>query len=401
MTDAPGAHPGPAAALMGMSARQLRGVVAAIAAVSIFAFGLSLSLPLISINLERMGASGLVIGLNGAASAVAILASGFVMPPLLRHFSAPLLMTVGAVSMCLILPIFPLFPDPWIWMGLRFLFGIMVTALFFCSELWIVAASPPGKRGLVIGVYGVFLSLGFLAGPALLSVIGTEGKEPFLLGAAFALLALPPIVFAWRAAPDPGEATESAGAVRDVLNFFRTDPAILWAVALFGMIEFGAMGLMPVWAIRVGQEEAAALILVALIAAGNVVMQVPMGWIGDRLDRRRLLGFCAFVCLSAAALFPLLSATVWPLWIMAAVWGGLVVGLYTFSLNELGHRYSGQMLARATGAVMSAYGLGSLVAPPLLGWAMDAAPPHGMFWVVAAGSAAYIGLLSLRRRRTA
>lgn len=401
MTAASGAAPGAAATPARMTSRQLRGLVAAIAAVSIFAFGLSLSLPLISINLERMGASGLVIGLNSAASAVAILASGFVMPPLLKRFSAPLLMTVGALSMCLLLPIFPLLPDPWIWMGLRFLFGVMVTALFFCSELWIVAASPPGRRGLIIGIYGVFLSLGFLAGPALLSVIGTEGHTPFLLGAGFALLALPPIVLAWRAAPDPGEAAESSGAIRDVLNFFRTDPAILWAVALFGMIEFGAMGLMPVWALRVGQAESAALILVALIAAGNVVMQVPMGWLGDRLDRRRLLGVCAIVCLAAAALFPALSTTVWALWLLAAVWGGLVVGLYTFSLNELGHRYSGQMLARATGSVMSAYGLGALAAPPLLGWAMDAAPPHGMFWIVAGASAAYLALLALRRRRTA
>ncbi len=384
-----------------MTSRQLRGMVAAIAAVSIFAFGLSLSLPLISINLERMGASGLVIGMNSAASAIAILSSGFVMPLLLRRFSAPLLMTGGALSMCLLLPVFPLFPDPWIWMGLRFLFGIMVTALFFCSELWIISAAPPARRGVMIGIYGVFLSIGFLAGPALLSLIGTEGWTPFLAGAGFALLALPPIIFAWRSAPDPGEAVESAGAFRDVLNFFRTDPAILWAVALFGMIEFGAMGLLPVWALRVGQTEVAALVLVALIAAGNVVMQVPMGWMADRVDRRRLLGLCGVVCLAAAALFPALATTVWPLWITAAIWGGLVVGLYTFSLNELGHRYSGQMLARATGAVMSAYGLGALCAPPLLGWAMDAAPPHGMFWVVAVASAAYLALLALRRPRTA
>ena len=72
---------------------------------------------------------------------------------------------------------------------------------------------------------------------------------------------------------------------------------------------------------------------------------------GKCSDRRRLLGFCAFVSIAAAFLFPALAQTQWPLWLTALIWGGLVVGLYTFSLNELGARYSGEQLSRATGAV--------------------------------------------------
>ena len=376
-------------------------MIAAIAAVSVFAFGLSLSIPLISINLERMGASGLMIGLNSGASAFAILAGGVIMPVLMRRFAAPVLMAAATLGMAAILQIFPLMPDPWVWMALRFVFGMVVTALFFCSELWIISAAPPARRGLMIGIYGLFLSLGFLAGPAILSVIGTEGAAPFAVGGALSLLALPPLLLAWRDAPDLAENAESGGAIRDILRFFRTDPAILWAVVLFGVVEFGAMGLFPVWSLRAGLTENTALLLVALLAAGNVVTQIPMGWIGDKFDRRRLLGACALVSLLSAVLFPQLVETTWPLWITAAVWGGLVVGLYTFSLNELGHRYSGQELSRATGAVMTAYGLGALVAPPLLGQAMDLFPPHGMFGLMALAAAAYIALLTLRKRRGA
>lgn len=384
-----------------MSPRDLRGMIAAIAAVSVFAFGLSLSIPLISINLERMGASGLMIGLNSGASAVAILAGGVVMPILLRMTSAPFLMAAGTLSLAGLLQVFPLFPDPIFWIALRFVFGMAVTALFFCSELWIISAAPPARRGLMIGIYGLFLSIGFLTGPAILQVIGTEGATPFLVGGALSLLALPPILLAWRDAPDLAHNAEEGGAISDIFRFFRRDPAILWAVFLFGVVEFGAMGLFPVWSLRVGLTEATALTLVALLAAGNVITQIPMGWIGDRLNRRRLLGACAFVSLVSAILFPMLSATVWPLYLTAAIWGGLVVGLYTFSLNELGHRYSGEELSKATGAVMTAYGLGALVSPPLLGQAMDLFPPHGMFGLMALAAAAYIALLTFRRGRGA
>lgn len=390
---APGAAPMPAA-----SASRLRGMIAAIAAVSIFAFGMSLSIPLFSILLTRMGASGVAIGLNTAAAAIAILLGGALMPLALRRVSPAGLMVASMAAMAALLLVFPQVPDVWVWMGLRFVFGFAAAALFFCSEFWIVSAAPPGKRGLVIGIYGLFLSIGFLAGPALLKLIGTEGATPFLAGALISLMAAPPVLIAW--ADQPRFSGDSPrGAFGDVARFFRTDPAILWAVTLFGVIEMGAMGLFPVWALRAGMDAQSALTLVALIAAGNVVMQIPMGWIGDRLDRRRLLGFCAAVSVLAAVLLPALSGTTWALWIATAIWGGLVVGLYTFALNELGARYSGAELARGTGAFMSAYGLGALFAPPLLGAAMDGAPPHGMFAALALASAAYVALLTLRRRR--
>lgn len=128
-------------------------------------------------------------------------------------------------------------------------------------------------------------------------------------------------------------------------------------------------------------------------------MQIPMGWLGDRFNRRRLMGVCAATCCAAAFAIPALVDTQLPLWLVTALWGGLVVGLYTFSLNELGSRYSGAALARGTGSFMSAYGLGALIAPPLLGFAMDLAPPHGMFGVMGLMAGAYLLLLTLRRGR--
>lgn len=381
------------------AAGRMRGMAAAIAAISIFAFSLSLSLPLFSILLERMGASAFLIGLSGASAAVAILVGGPVLPMALRHVSLPALMIGASLVMAGLLLVFPLAPDVHVWIALRFVFGFGAATLFFASELWIVSAAPPERRGLAIGVYGLFLSLGFLAGPVLLRTIGTEGWAPFLAGSAICLLAIPPVLIAWRDRPDTSESGGGGASPAQVIRFFRTDPAVLWAVALFGLIETGAMGLLPVWGLRLGEDERWALTLVALVAAGNVLMQVPMGWIGDRFDRRRLLGLCASASLVAAVALPALSATAWPLWIATALWGGITVGLYTFALNEIGARYSGADLARGTAAFMSAYGLGSLASPPLLGAALDAFPPHGLFWLLALGAGAYLALLAIRKRR--
>jgi MFS family permease len=174
----------------------------------------------------------------------------------------------------------------------------------------------------------------------------------------------------------------------------------MWAVALFGAVEFGAMGLIPVWSLRVGLTEQAALVLIALLAAGNVFMNVPMGLVSDRFDRRKLLMICAAISLAASFLLPQLALTTWPLWLTTAIWGGMAVGLYVFALHELGSRYSGAAFARGNAAFMSAYGFGALVSPPLMGWAMDLAPPHGMFHILGIAAAAYLALLLIRSGRS-
>ncbi len=386
-----------------MGRTQVKGMVAAIAAISVFAFGFSLIIPLLAILMEQRGFSGLEIGVVNAASAFAIAFGGFVLPSIVRMISVPLLIMLGATLMAATFMIFLLTPNFYAWMLLRFVMGFAAAALFFASEIWIIASAPEQRRGFMIGIYGLFLSLGFLAGPLLLKTIGTEGWAPFMTGAAVVMITILPVIWAWNAAPDLSETDEeraAAGSPFDVFRFFRTDPAVLWAVALFGCIEFGAMGLIPVWSIKIGQTEQMALTLVALLAAGNVLMQVPMGWLGDQFNRRKLLSLCAGFCVIAALGAPTVSNMQIPLYILTAVWGGVVVGLYTFALNELGSRYTGAEFARGNGAFMTSYGLGALFAPPLLGAAMDVIPPHGMFHVLAMAAAAYLALLLLRRGKS-
>lgn len=379
-----------------------RGIIAAIVSISIFAFGFSLTYPLFAILLERMGASGFEIGLSSAAAAVAMLAGGPVLPLILKRTTAPVLISISVTAMAVLLVIFPLIPNLWVWIGLRFLYGFAAVAVFFCAEIWIVTTAPPRRRGFFIGVFGTCLALGFLCGPLLLGLIGTDGMTPFLAGGAICLCAIGPVMWARRDGPVLAEDEHEAPfSMFDVVRFYRTDPAVLWAVTLFGAVEFGAMGLIPVWSLRIGLTEQAALVLIALMAAGNVFMNVPMGLLSDRFERRRLLMICAAVSLAASILIPLLSSTTWPLWFTTAIWGGMIVGLYVFALNELGARYSGAAFARGNGAFMSAYGLGALISPPLMGWGMDIAPPHGMFRVLAVAAGAYLLLLLLRRSRTA
>ncbi len=72
---------------------------------------------------------------------------------------------------------------------------------------------------------------------------------------------------------------------------------------------------------------------------GNVVFQIPLGMVSDRIkDRRTLLSIMTVIGLIGALSLPLLVHS----WLLTAIvllfWGGCVSGLYTVGLSHLGSR---------------------------------------------------------------
>ena len=223
------------------------------------------------------------------------------------------------------------------------------------------------------------------------------GTLPFSVAAGIALSALVPIVWGLPLAPrvDAEERPSPFAALR----VFVTDPGVVFAVLLFGAIEFGAMALIAVWGVRSGLAEAEAAILLTAFAAGAMVLQMPLGWAADRFDRRHVLAVSA----AGTALAPLgilASGSSYTLIVgFAAFWGAISVGLYSVSLTEIGTRYRGSALAVANAAILLSYGFGALASPVIFGAAMDAIPPDGLMILAALVALAYLVLILARIRR--
>jgi MFS family permease len=362
-------------------------VIAAIACISMFGVGQGMLHPLFGIRLENDGWSSGMIGLIGAMVALSALTLAPFMPRVIRRIGLAPFLAGGAVLSALMMLTFPLVESYGAWLFFRYIQGAAATALFVGSETWIVSDSEEGSRGRVVGLYATMLSLGFAAGPLILTGVGFEGWTPFVACAVLSLLCLLPLATAWGQAPRAHP--EDASGVPP-LRFLRTDPTVMGAVILFGVVEFGVMALLPVWGVKIGMERDAATFLVSILVLGNVALQIPLGALADVLNRRWMLIFCGVTCLVAAAALPLLAGTRWPLWSALFIWGGLVAGLYTIALIELGARYRGAALVSANAAVVTCYGVGALIGPLVVGAAMDAVEPHGLSIALAALALVYL-----------
>jgi len=373
------------------------GQIAPITAITLFGISLSMSYPLFGLMLERAGTSGAVIGLNTAAAAISMVAGAPIMPLILRRFGFGPLMIAAALVLVVAMLAVPLYQGFWYWTVVRLIYSFAATVLFFTSEYWIVAAAPEMSRGRIIAVYALCVSGGFALGPLILSLTGLDGFLPFAAAAGVVLVGLVPILWGLSSAPETGD--DDPPSPFAALGVFVSDPGVVFAVALFGTIEFGAMALIAVWGVRSGLSEADAATLLAVFALGAMVLQLPLGWAADRFDRRQLLAVIA----AGSAIAPLAMAAAgssyWLMMVCVAFWGAVSVGLYSVALTEMGARYRGGKLAVANAAVILGYGIGALMSPVLFGFAMDTIPPDGLLFAAAALALAYLALMLVRMIR--
>jgi MFS family permease len=147
----------------------------------------------------------------------------------------------------------------------------------------------------------------------------------------------------------------------------------------------------------VGYSEADAALLLSMIGLGNVLFQVPLGMLSDRIgDRRRVLVACAAAGLAGMLIMPFVEQNWTAMAALLLVWGGAVAALYTIGLAHLGSQLHGRDLASANAAFVFCYGLGMLAGPQSIGVGLDALGPSGFSWTIALFFAAYLLLVMLR-----
>ncbi len=348
-------------------------VSAAIAAISAVGIALGLGLPLLSVVLQNSGASATLIGLNSAMAGAASIAIAPYCTRIAHRFGVADTMLLATVIAAASMVGFFLAPQIWAWFLLRISFHGAITVLFILSEFWINAAAPPARRGFILGIYATVLSLGFAAGPLLFSILGSIGPTPFIAGAVIIMLSTIPILLARRESPIIS--TLPGGPF---VKFVVLVPTATAAVFVFGAVESGGFAMFPVFSSRLGFGEVDGALLLTTIGLGNVLLQVPLGLVSDRIgDRRILLFACAAIGLVGCVLMPIVSGSWWLLAGVLFIWGGVVAGLYTVGLAHLGSRLQDGDLASANAAFVFCYAIGMLVGPQTIGATMDLVGTNG------------------------
>ncbi|MBM3569209.1 MAG: MFS transporter [Alphaproteobacteria bacterium] len=176
----------------------------------------------------------------------------------------------------------------------RFLIGFGL-AFSWVGILTIVAQNFPAQRfASMVGMAQVFGMIGGVFGQAPLGLaIGAYGWRPSM--AALAVLAAVLAVLAFAVIRDRAPAAPAAAGLGGLGQGLKQVAAMpeTWLMAAFGFAmtapvqAFGGLWSVPYFAVAYGLERPSAALLASVLYMGFGVGAVSLGWLSDRLGRRK------------------------------------------------------------------------------------------------------------------
>ena len=255
--------------------------------------------------------------------------------------------------------------DPWVWLGLRVLYGLALVSLYMVIESWLNAQAPNDKRGQIFAIY-MAVNLGALA--AAQQLLGLAQPTDFILFVLAAMLisaALMPITLTRQAQPSLPESLHTN--LRQLVN---VAPLALVAAGLSGLALGAFWGMAPVYASLLGFEAPGVGLLMSSAILGGALLQWPIGHYSDSHDRRLVLLWVVILAVLVSVLMSLLPAGNLLLGLIF-VWGGLAFAIYPIAVAQLiDQLHSDEILAGSSGLLM-VNGIGSVCGPMVAGILMQ------------------------------
>ncbi|MEL6678017.1 MAG: MFS transporter [Pseudomonadota bacterium] len=287
------------------------------------------------------------------------------------------------------------FADPIAWAVMRLLVGFCFSGLYVVAESWLNDSATNETRGQALSAYVIMQMLGIVTAQVLVNFGDPGGYVLFVVMSVLVSISFAPILLS--VSPAPVFQTTKPMGLRDL---FRASPLGFIGTFFMGAIFSALFGMAPVFGTEKGLSVAEISIFVALIYVGGLVAQFPIGWLSDRMDRRRLIfGVTAggAVAIVGAMLLPSSFAV---LSFAAVLIGAVSNPLYSLLLAYTNDFLDHDGMAAAAGQLMFVNGCGAIIGPFIVGWAMSSFGADSYFWFIAAmlGAVAIYALYRMTQR---
>jgi MFS family permease len=341
-------------------------LVAAIATVACCDVAMGLTLQLLPLLMEARGIPAWIMGINTAMGPIGILLAGPLLPRIIGRFGAkPVSYAVIGLMIASLLA-FKIWPSVWAWFPVRFVFGIAVGTLFTVSEALVLTSTTDQNRGRIMALYTSILAVSFSVGPLIIPWTGIHGWLPWLICAAFMLLATMPLGFV-TVGNDAFKSETGSG----FFAFVKKAPLLLAAVAAATLFDNVFISFFSIFGLRSGLDLETASRILGIGIIGNTLLFYPMGLLADRWSRIGVVTVTASLTV-LLSLSLILLITTWFIWPAVILLSAAAFGVYVVALAMLGDSFKGSDLVAGSAAFSMMWGVGGLIGPPLAGALIDA-----------------------------
>ena len=346
-----------------------------------------------------------LIGLRGdvegfSASELAVVTSGYfvgflsgarITPQLIRRVGHVRVFAAMGSFMSAGLIALPLITEPWAWTLLRVLIGFCMSGVYVTAESWLNHAATNETRGKILSAYMLAQTIGIIGAQGLLT-LGDAATSALFIGASILVsVSFAPILLS--VSPVPVVEVARPMALREL---FRGSPLGTVGIFLLGSVYATQSGMGAVFGTQIGLSASQISLFVAMLFAGALVLQYPIGWLSDQIDRRKVIFGAAALGAVACGFGWLVSGDIWFVMAAAFLAGGVTTPLYALFLAYTNDALSADEMPAASGGLVFTFGLGAIAGPLVTGWAMQWLGPNG-FWLFLGATFVVISAYALYR----
>ncbi|MGY6697626.1 MAG: MFS transporter [Roseinatronobacter sp.] len=334
------------------------------------------------------GVQGTLLGIRGAIEGfttfqMSVVMSAYFLGFLFGSRAAPeLIRKVGHVRVfaalgsliSAVLVLYAAIPDWMAWTVLRVLIGFAFSGVYVTAESWLNNTASNENRGQALSLYMIVQMVGIISAQALINFADPAGFLLFIIPSVLVSLAFAPILLSVSPAPTFG--TTRSMSIREL---YDVSPLGVVGIFLMGGVFAAMFGMTAVWGTEAGLSVLEISIFTGAIYFGGLVFQYPIGWLSDRMDRRKLLIAVTLVGVLGGVLPVLFNLPFAGLVGVGLIIGGISNPLYSLLVAYTNDYLEGDQMAAASGGLLFVNGVGAIIGPLVIGWLMGVIGPSGFF----------------------
>lgn len=280
------------------------------------------------------------------------------------------------VSAALLL--FPTIQDPIVWMLGRAIIGFCFCGVYVTAESWLNNSSTNETRGQALSAYMIVQMLGIIIAQGLLVVPDPSGYLLFVIPSVLVSISFAPILLS--VSPTPAFESTKRMTLKEL---FRVSPLGFVGMFCMGSVFAAQFGMAAVYATEAGLTIGQIPFFLAAFYVGALLFQYPVGWLSDRSDRRILIGASAAFTGIAAIAGMAFGGNYYVLLAAAFLVGGLSNPLYSLLIAYTNDFLEYEDMAAASAGLLFLNGVGAIMGPLVIGYAIQVFGPPGFFLLLA------------------
>ncbi len=340
--------------------------------------GNGLQSTLLGVRGEIEGFSTLEISVVMSAYFVGFMGASRMVPDMIRRVGHVRVFAAFGSFISAVLILYPTFADPIVWSIGRVIIGFCFCGVYITSESWLNNSVTNETRGQALSLYMIVQMVGIVASQWLLTVADPAGFVLFVIISVLVSISFAPILLS--ISPTPAFEHTQPMSLKKLI---QTSPLGCAGMFLLGGVFAAQFGMSAVFGAQIGFSLTQISTFVSAFYVGALLLQYPIGWLSDRMDRRQLIAASALIgAVSSVAGF-VAGENFVVLLIAAFMIGGMANPLYSLLIAHTNDFLEYEDMAASSGGLLFINGLGAITGPIVIGWMMDTFGAFAFFLIIA------------------